>query len=606
MTYVANTFDRSETPRRSEEEQYAFFEAVMARAIDADARARTGEFFLSLAGARIRMLFASASLQRDFLPALAHLQTSAVPRPDATFHVWTSAETGIEMIAPPCARNCFTDRGDIWGFDSARVRSAFHWSECSLSLMDMDSGLGTFWVDTPENLPYWSKASPLRTLLHWLMAQRGCQLIHAAAIGNDDGGVLISGKGGVGKSTTALACLAAGMKYLADDYLVVKLDPQPTAFSLYSTAKIAVPQLQHFPELRDLLAGPETPENDKAVLNLWQSEKYRVTSSLPLVAALTPRFVPQSATAVSPAPSALLRHAAAFTTMTQLPHAGRATYEFIQGLTERLPCYEILLGRDIDSIPSALTTFLARPEAAVVPTCEPVTNDARSAYPFATVIIPVYNGAHFLRGAIDSVLAQNYSPLEIIVVDDGSSDNLKGAVRELNADVRFFEQRNSGPAAARNLGIRNATGEFFAFLDVDDLWPQDTLSTLADRLIEQPELDVVYGYGQLMRSDESGKAPEFIGNARESFPYYIGSALYRRRAFDQVGLFDEGLLFDEDTDWFGRARETGLGIERLDRITLLVRRHDGNMTKNSRLRELGALRVFKKALDRSRGSEPKR
>jgi glycosyltransferase involved in cell wall biosynthesis len=286
-----------------------------------------------------------------------------------------------------------------------------------------------------------------------------------------------------------------------------------------------------------------------------------------------------------------------------MPHAGRATYEFIERLMERLPCFEILLGNDIDKIPVALTEFLARRQYASAPAPSDKEQNEKADRPFVSVIIPVYNGAHFLHEAVDSIIAQDYSPLEIIVVDDGSTDDLKGAVRELNVDVRFLEQINLGPAAARNLGIRNAVGEVFAFLDVDDLFPRDMLSILVARLIERPELDVVQGYGQLMRSDAIDGTQGFIGGARGLFPYSLSTALYRRCAFEKIGLFDGELRFSEDTDWFARAREKSLCIERLEQVTLHIRRHDGNMTKNKNLNELGTLRLFKKALDRRRGRD---
>ena len=524
MNHAVGTAHICDTPPRSEEEQRAFFDDVMARAVSADTRARTGEYFISIAGACIRLLFASNALQRDFMPALSHLQTDAVPHPDAVFYVWDSDSTGIAMTSAPFRPDCFTDRGDIWGFDSARIRSAFYWSDCSLSLLDMETGLGTFWVRAAEDVAYWTTAAPLRTLFHWLMAQRGCQLLHAAAVGTADGGVLISGKGGVGKSTISLACLAAGMKYVADDYVIVQLHPEPRAFRLYGTAKLQVPQLRYFSGMQNLRAKSTVPENEKAVLNLSQSDTYCITPSLPLVAALTPCFVSQSDTAMIPATPALLLHSAAFTTMSQLPHAGRATYEFIERLMERLPCYKILLGHDIDGIPAALTAFLARPQGTSVSARGYKEQGEKTDNPFVSVVIPVYNGSHFLREAVDSILSQNYSPLEIIVVDDGSTDDLKGVIHGLNVDVRLLGQQNLGPAAARNLGIRNAAGELFAFLDPDDLWPRDMLTNLATRLVERPELDIVHGYGQLMRSDPVGGDLEFIGSAREIFPllYFRG------------------------------------------------------------------------------------
>jgi GT2 family glycosyltransferase len=96
---------------------------------------------------------------------------------------------------------------------------------------------------------------------------------------------------------------------------------------------------------------------------------------------------------------------------------------------------------------------------------------------------------------------------------------------------------------------------------------------------------------------------EYVGNPHESFPFYIGAALFRRRAFEKVGLFDTEFRFAEDTDWFNRAIEAGIGLERLPQVTLLVRRHGSNLTHGKSLVELNTLRVFKKALDRKRGRQ---
>jgi hypothetical protein len=600
MNLVIGT--RCDTPCRSEAEQRAFFESVMTGALSADARGRTGEYFISIAGSVIHLIFASAQLQHGMRSALSPLRVEPSASPEAVLYVWDSESTGVAITPAPCSRDCFTDRGDIWGFDSPRFRSAFHWGDHSLNLLDTETGTGTFWVRDAEDLPYWSKAAPLRTLFHWLMTRRGCRLLHAAAVGTADGGVLIVGRGGVGKSTTALACLAAGMKYVADDYLVVQLDPEPRAFRLYGTAKLEASQLRQFPELQNLVTNPDFAENEKVVLDLLQSSSYRVAKSLPLAAALTPRFAPVSATEIRPAEPSRVLHSAAFTTMTQLPHSGRATHEFIERLTDSLPCYEVVLGSNIREIPAALAAFLSRPSGPVVSTAAKIKPYEIVDRPFLSVVIPVYNGAHFLPQAVESILAQDYSPLEIIVVDDGSTDDLKSVVSRLNLDLRFLSQHNQGPGPARNLGIRNSSGELLAFLDVDDQWPNDMLRTLSARLIDQPDLDVVHGYGQLIRSSSIDGSQEFIGSARESFPYFISAALYRRRAFQEIGLFDPELRFSEDSDWFTRARESGLRTERLEQVTLRIRRHEGNMTKNKNLRELGALRLFKKALDRRRSS----
>jgi glycosyltransferase involved in cell wall biosynthesis len=170
-------------------------------------------------------------------------------------------------------------------------------------------------------------------------------------------------------------------------------------------------------------------------------------------------------------------------------------------------------------------------------------------------------------------------------------------------DARLFRQDNFGPAEARNTGIRNASADLLAFLDADDLWPDDRLAAMVSVLEDDPGIDVVHGFAQLIRADPETGRDAFIGNPRESFPYYIGAGLYRRSAFDRVGLYDRLLRFGEDSDWFLRARDGGLTVRRLEQTTLLVRRHGGNMTHGASAEALNPLRVFRKALDRRRAAE---
>jgi glycosyltransferase involved in cell wall biosynthesis len=221
-----------------------------------------------------------------------------------------------------------------------------------------------------------------------------------------------------------------------------------------------------------------------------------------------------------------------------------------------------------------------------------------------TVIIPTWNAARFLPEAIENILSQNYPALEIIIVDDGSTDDTAAVVKSLPCDVRYFRQENSGPAAARNRGIRDSSGDLIAFLDSDDLWSEDHLQLLVRALMDQPELDVVHGHAQILTYVPDSGSYVYTGNPEEAFPYYIGAGLYRKRVFEKVGVFDRTLRFGEDTDWYTRAQEKGARTERLDLVTLLVRRHGENMTEDRREIELSMLRVFKKALDRKRTPDP--
>lgn len=593
-----------DTPPQSEATQLAFFQAALACALAAEQQVGTLSLHLDVAGTRVELRFAGDTLLTCFAPALAHLQVAADRPADVVLHIWDSASTGIAMISPPCPKSCFTDRGDIWGMDSPRIKSAFHWIECSVNLLDLEQRVGLYWVQSADALPYWTKASPLRSLLHWWLAHNGGQLLHAAAVGDADGALLITGKGGVGKSTTALACLAAGMPYLADDYLAVRLDPEPTVYSLYSTAKLNPDSLEKLPRLREWVTSPADLHQDKAVLQLFPALAGQVRRSLPLKAVATPCFTAEATTQFAAIAPAQLQRAAAFTTMAQLPHAGRRTHEFIDRLIAELPCLELRLGHDLVQLPLAIGHLLQQDRATLSRTLSPPAPATTSAQPLVSVIIPVYNGARFLADAVNNILAQNYPALEIIVVDDGSTDAIAEAVSQLPVDVRFFRQDNAGAAAARNRGIKDASGEFIAFLDVDDLWPARNLATLVEQLCAEPTLDVVKGYAQLMTYNADNDRYDYTGNPRESFPYYIGAALYRRRAFQTVGLFDSELQFAEDTDWFNRARELGIALQQRDEVTLLVRRHGTNMTHGKSLVELNTLRVFKKTLDRRRAQQP--
>jgi hypothetical protein len=593
------TGPRSDTPARSEAEQQAFFDTVLSRTRLAQLRCGTHVHDLRVGGTVVRLAFAGPALEGQLMPALAHLRIEPVATPDATFHVWDSESTDTPNIAPPVGWESFTDRGDIWGFDSRTVRSAFHWIESSLNLMDLGTRTGIFWVRSAGALPYWTKASPLRTLFHWWMEQCGGQLVHAASVGTQDGAVLITGKGGVGKSTTSLSCVLDGMQYVADDYLVVTLDPVPMAHSLYNTAKLNPEQAARLPDLASM-AHPAAP-GEKTVMHLHPQRADQVVSSLPLRALLTPSFGDSPDTRFVPASRALLEGAAAFTTMSQLPHCGQHTVDFVARMVSRLPGLQMQLGSDLPGVARAIRELLTLDDETLHARArhDQQTQDSPKR-PLVSVIIPVFNGARFLPEAVAAVLAQDYPSLEIIVVDDGSTDDLQAVVERLPVNVRCFRQDNAGPAAARNRGIRDASGDYIAFIDVDDLWPERKLGTAIELLEQAPMLDVITGYAQLQQHDAATQRYAYIGNPRESFPHYIGAAVYRRRAFERVGLYDPNLKFGEDTDWFNRAREAALNIERLEQVTLIVRRHAANMTRGKSMVELNALRVLKMAIDRKR------
>jgi hypothetical protein len=596
---TAFKYDR---PELSEAAQIDFFDAILERTLRAEQRLRPLRTRLDVAGIRIELAFAGESLCPYILPALAHLEVPSQDEPDLRIHVWDSDSTGVDFVMPPVAQDCFTNRGDIWGMSSHRIRSAFHWIEFSVNVFDVERRLGVFWVRSAACVGNWTRGSPLRTLLHWSMEASGRQLVHGAAVGTDEGALLVTGRGGVGKSTTALACLEAGMQYLGDDYVVVGLDPEPRVYRLYGSAKLTAEQLRRFPSLANLVGSGDFLEDGKALIDLPPSMKSQIPHSLPLRALVTPSFADTRESSFGTADPLDLQQAVAITTMSQLPHAGPRTHAFFERMVRTLPVGRLHLGTEIDRIPAAIDSFLK--ESAECASPVPSAPVADQPQPLVSVIIPVYNGARFIADAVQSIVAQEYRSLEIIVVDDGSTDDTAQVVARLGRDVRYVFQGNAGPGAARNRGIRDASGDLIAFLDADDLWAAGSLRLLLNRLLEDPRLDVVHGYARLFKYGEPNGGMDFL-NPDEVFPYYIGAGLYRRRAFERAGLFEEQLRFSEDTEWYGRAAELGLRIDRLQGITLMVRRHENNMTRGKTLADLQMLPVIKLMLDRRRAAASK-
>ena len=221
--------------------------------------------------------------------------------------------------------------------------------------------------------------------------------------------------------------------------------------------------------------------------------------------------------------------------------------------------------------------------------------------PLVSVIIPAYNCERFLSDAVQSVLDQKYSPVEIIIVDDGSTDGTANVAKSFPETVHYLHQTNQGPSAARNRGIERAKGSLIAFADADDLWPAHKFEQQLPYLIRDPGIDIVLGRIQLMKLSEMDngqtRAEEF---AEPVFSVNLGSAIIRKSVFERVGLFDETMRYSEDVDWFMRAREAGAKLVTIDAVTLFYCRHEQNMTRGKTISELNLVKALKRSLDRRR------
>ena len=223
------------------------------------------------------------------------------------------------------------------------------------------------------------------------------------------------------------------------------------------------------------------------------------------------------------------------------------------------------------------------------------------AMPFVSVIIPAYNCERFIAEAVESVRRQDHRPIEIIVVDDGSTDGTSARVKNLGKDIRYVHQSNRGPAAARNRGIEMAKGEVFTFLDADDYWPENKLEIQLAHLRRYPRIEVVLGRIQFTGSlTEADMKIRFEGPDNTMVNINLGSGIFKRAVFEKVGIFDESLRHFEDHDWFLRAREKDVSMVILENITLYYRRHENSMSSRKSEDDPTMIQILKKSLDRRR------
>ncbi len=213
--------------------------------------------------------------------------------------------------------------------------------------------------------------------------------------------------------------------------------------------------------------------------------------------------------------------------------------------------------------------------------------------PLVSAIVPVFNGASYVREALESILNQTHRPVEAIVVDDGSTDETAKVLDEFGPRIRRASQAHSGQSAARNRGVELATGRYLAFLDADDHWPVEKLAAQAAILEEDSECDLLFGHAEQFRQDGGGLSDPMPGHVP-------GTLMMRREAWQRVGPLRTDVKVGEFMDWMLRARQRGLH-ERMDgRVWLRRRIHGDNLGVRERDARGDYLRLLKEAMDRRR------
>jgi glycosyltransferase involved in cell wall biosynthesis len=228
--------------------------------------------------------------------------------------------------------------------------------------------------------------------------------------------------------------------------------------------------------------------------------------------------------------------------------------------------------------------------------------------PLISVIIPSYNSACFVPQAVQSALAQTYGRVEVIVVDDGSTDDTKERLAPLDSRIRYIFQKNGGPSKARNRGIKEAQGDLIAFLDADDLWLPEKLAKQWAVLQTNSEAALVHTDVYQLYAHSSESAYVYLGRERFSGWCYTeffwgnriqtSTVMITRRCIEQIGSFDESIqgASTEDLDlWLRIARHYPLTY--VNEPLVFYRHHLSNGSLNQRVMTENEYYVLAKALN---------
>lgn len=197
-------------------------------------------------------------------------------------------------------------------------------------------------------------------------------------------------------------------------------------------------------------------------------------------------------------------------------------------------------------------------------------------------IITSFNSDEFIAEALNSIKEQTYKNIEIIVADGGSTDNTRGIVEKFNSGIKFFTRENTGPATTRNLGLRNARGNYIAFLDADDLWHPKKLEKQMNYFDENPGTDLCITYAEMFWSQELKEEKDFYKDHLRTKPipgYATTTLLAKKSVFRKTGEFNDNFWFSDATDWFIRVKELGLKLKVIEEPLTFHRMHESNLTK---------------------------
>ena len=313
---------------------------------------------ISIFGQAIDLLFDSAGHAPFVMPAFRHIERPRAENPSLRVFLSDSRSDPTFLDGFPWRDEIDRGAGRILMVNEGPCHMQYNPDSGVFSLVDTLAGCAWFHADSIPGLPWYERSAPMRTILHWLCESRGLTLVHAAAVACGDGCLLLTGKGGSGTSTTAVACALSGLGCLGDDYVVLGKDGRTCAASLYRSAKINDDMLERLPLAAGLVANPGRVVGEKAVIFLDGPCRADACSPLPVKAILAPKIT-GGAPAVRRVPALRAFAEIASSTIFQMPGSGQATFRALRELFQDIPVFALELGLDLGDNVRAIRDFCA-------------------------------------------------------------------------------------------------------------------------------------------------------------------------------------------------------------------------------------------------------
>lgn len=312
----------------------------------------------AVAGACVRVRYAGSGMLDRVAPSIAHLDGRTSGRPALTLHVWDTAST--ETATPELPEADPSPEGVRARYYVARngVRAAYQPGNAMLSVLDSTRSEAWYWSSDAASLPFLDAAEPMRQIFHWWLGDRGLLMLHGGAVGIADGGVLITGKNGSGKSTAALASLSSHLCYAGDDYVVVEPGDPPRLHSLYNSGKLEQHHLVRFRDVLTNLPAADTVPDEKCVIFVNDLYPDHVVTNFPLRAVIVPRVTSgRKARLLELTPAAALAALAPTTLLQHFPPQPNALAA-MAALVQSVPTLSLELGSDLASIGDVIGAYL--------------------------------------------------------------------------------------------------------------------------------------------------------------------------------------------------------------------------------------------------------